>query len=48
LIFRDVHRVQQQPQRPVPHVDFDEDRAPVMIPIPPEITLRTLCPVCGS
>src|ERR1700757_3587621 len=48
LILCDMHLVQQQPQRPVPHVDFEEARAPVMIPNPPEIILRTLCPVCGS
>jgi hypothetical protein len=39
-----VHLVQQQPHRPVPQVDFTEfkeERAPVMIPSPPAITLRT-------
>jgi hypothetical protein len=52
LIFRDVHLVQQQPHRPVLHVEgadwTEEERAPVMSPSPPEITLRTFIPVCGS
>ena len=44
LIFDDAHLVQQQPHRPVPQLDrgaWTAERAPVMMPSPPEIIRRT-------